>query len=703
MRILTLFGLILLCTELTAQFNALTTPLVYHIPAMDKVTVLKQVYKIVHQDTILNFDIYYPPAFDKKKNLPVVVFNNGVGSMEVPEWQIYKDWARLMAANGMIAINHQSRQGKTQKDLEDLLEHLRKQSEELKIDKDNMGVWVCSANSQTGWPVVNDPKHDFIKAIAIYYGVTRPQDRVVRRRDLEILLVRAGLDSHTINVGYEELMASALRSDAHVEFINYPEGQHAFDAVDNTARSKEIILQTVDFFTRNLLGDNSEPKSTLITNRQLWSMVVNENRTDEAIDQFKIAYDVHRKDPSQIRFFNQLLNENNLTGLGYQVLATNRIDDAIKIFTVNTEYFPDSPNTFDALSDAYEKKGDKTNTLLNAKLAIQKLEKATNLSPQFANAIRESAQNKINAIEHPEPDNIPQKRAHHALVYDGGSKSVLMTAGSTPLNGGQSYRFFNDLWRYGNSTWSKVGTAGDERSGIGLAYDSKRNKLYSFGGFTGNNQSSGQLRVLENGEWKILSDVPEMKVAEPGFVYDAHRDKLIAFGGSAARGQLSNVTWEWDGSSWKKIEGPGPGGRQGFVMVYDAKRKRTVLFGGMGATPQQAFSDTWEFDGAKWTKVSENGPGRMAFGFAYDSKRGMLVIFGGMSEGKTMGDTWSWNGKEWKKLSDTGPGPRSMGYMAYDQARDRIVLFGGRLGWPNDANDTWEWDGKQWQEIKSKP
>ena len=36
----------------------------------------------------------------------------------------------------------------------------------------------------------------------------------------------------------------------------------------------------------------------------------------------------------------------------------------------------------------------------------------------------------------------------------------------------------------------------------------------------------------------------------------------------------------------------------------------------------------------------------------------------------------------------------------YDKERKKVVMFGGRFGWPNDANDTWEWDGTQWKEIK---
>ncbi len=276
-----------------------------------------------------------------------------------------------------------------------------------------------------------------------------------------------------------------------------------------------------------------------------------------------------------------------------------------------------------------------------------------------------------------------------------------MTAGSTPLNGGSSFDMYNDIWKFDGNTWKQSGVAGDKRSGIRMAYDSKRNKLFSFGGwFEGN--SLGDLRVMENGEWKILSNMQEMIAAEPGFVYDSDRDKLIAFGGSMRRGITGNTTWEWDGSSWKKFEGKSPSGRQAFVMIYDSKRKKTVLFGGSD-TSGKRLNDIWEFDGTKWDSIPVKGanPGsRISPGSAYDSKRGLLIIFGGISGDGIKADTWSWDGKEWKQLATSGPSARVMGYMAYDKKRDRIVMFGGRLGWPNDANDTWEWDGKEWREIK---
>ncbi|HYG00814.1 MAG TPA: hypothetical protein VD927_00150 [Chryseosolibacter sp.] len=696
-KLVLLFSLCIVFAESMGQFDPMTIPMVYHEPAMDKVSVQEDIaFKTVNADTVLKVDIYYPPGYDKKTVLPAVIFTNGVGSMQIPDWKIYQDWARLIAANGMIAVNYQSRFRKTDEDLADVVAFVRGQRR-FNIDKENLALWACSGNTPPAMAFANNIQHNFIRALTIYYGFLPPHERKVKRRDLEIQLVRAGLDSHNINIGMEELMIDALQRDAHVEYVSYPEGQHAFDGVDHTPRSKEIILQTVDFFKRNLLGNNDEAKSTLVSNRGFWDLVLREQRVDEALAEFQKTFELHNSKPVRYPFWNQILNENNLNAVGYQLLNDNRPEDAIKIFALNAEKFPASPNVYDALADGYEKCGDTASMRVNANLALDKLKDASGISPQFAQAIRASAETKLSKLIR---ETSPHRRAHHELVYDGNTKRVLLVGGSTPLNGGQSFRFFNDVWQFDGAGWTKLAEAGDERSGIRTAFNKKDNKLYSFGGFTKDNKTSGQLRSFENNEWKVLADVAAMKAAEAGFVYDEARDVLIAFTGSSDPASTEGITWEWSVGKWKRFSGANPPARQAAVMVYDPKRKRTVLYGGMGSN-QQKLDDLWEFDGKKWNQIAVNGPGaRMASGAAFDPLSGMVMLFGGASDEGIKGDTWGWNGKVWKKLSDNGPAPRMMGYMAYDETRKRMVLFGGRVGWPNDLADTWEWDGRAWSEVK---
>ena len=297
----------------------------------------------------------------------------------------------------------------------------------------------------------------------------------------------------------------------------------------------------------------------------------------------------------------------------------------------------------------------------------------------------------------------PGRRAHHSLVYDEANRRVLLWGGSTPIDGGRTGTLFNDSWGFDGQRWTMIGATGEKRSGAQLTYDTKRNRVVSFGGY--NPSSLPDLRVFDGKDWLTINQHPELRAAEPGFVYDTKRDRFVTFGGSAGRGSALGETWEFDHAQWHKVAVPGPSPRQAHVMVFDAKRNRTVLFGGMGTgaagQPPLTLGDTWEYDGAKWTQKQVSGPGaRNGAGATWDSKRGLVIIFGGVGPNGFFGDTWSWDGTTWRKLADTGPEPRGMGYIAYDKHRDRIVMFGGRKGWPDgDLNDTWEWDGSAWRKI----
>ncbi|HEX9892793.1 MAG TPA: hypothetical protein VGA78_02670 [Gemmatimonadales bacterium] len=251
----------------------------------------------------------------------------------------------------------------------------------------------------------------------------------------------------------------------------------------------------------------------------------------------------------------------------------------------------------------------------------------------------------------------PGRRAHHALVYDEARQLILLTAGSTPVNGGQSFTFFNDLWAFDGSGWRPLGESGERLSGIRLAYDAPRHRVTSFGGYNG--RSMGELRALEGEQWRILGRLAEMLVAEPGFVFDLGRNRFVAFGGSSGPGRPAGDTWEYDGTSWTRLAPAGPPPRQAHVMVFDERRGRTLVFGGMGAgasgQPPPSLDDTWEFDGRTWVRREVSGPSaRHSAGVAYDSKRGLVILFGGSA----MTDSWATPGLG---TGPSGPGSPRLG------------------------------------------
>lgn len=288
------------------------------------------------------------------------------------------------------------------------------------------------------------------------------------------------------------------------------------------------------------------------------------------------------------------------------------------------------------------------------------------------------------------------------MVYDEAGHRILLTGGSTPLDGGNRFEFFNDLWAFDGARWTPLAPTGGKWSGSALAYDSRERRILAYGGYDGAPLKA--LRVLEGDTWRTLSPHPELAAAEPGFVYDSRRGRFVAFGG-AGPGGTNGATWEFDGATWSPVSTTSPPARQAHAMVFDEARGRTFLFGGMGqgtqGSPPPALGDTWEFDGQTWTPRQVAGPSpRFSPGTAYDAKRHRVILFGGLDASGFKGDTWAWDGSAWQKLADTGPDPRAMGYLAYDKQRDRIVLFGGRKGWPNgDLNDTWEFDGASWRRV----
>ena len=296
----------------------------------------------------------------------------------------------------------------------------------------------------------------------------------------------------------------------------------------------------------------------------------------------------------------------------------------------------------------------------------------------------------------------PERRAHHALVFDESRQRVLMTGGSSPREGGQRIVFFSDTWTFDGARWSRIDSTAAPMSGMRLVVDAAR-RVRSMGGFDG--EAMNVLRTLVDRTWQLDGSHPNLRAAEPGVAYDLRRQRMVLFGGSVSRTTMIGDTWEHDGSRWTRLKIASPPARQAHMMTFDARRSRVVMFGGVGAAggkqPPPARGDLWEFDGSQWVeRTAAAGPSpRHSAGIAYDSRRGRTVIFGGIDANGLLGDTWAWDGTRWSQLATAGPPPRAMGYMAYDPRRDRIVLFGGRLEWPNDAGDTWEFDGDRWQLI----
>lgn len=155
-----------------------------------------------------------------------------------------------------------------------------------------------------------------------------------------------------------------------------------------------------------------------------------------------------------------------------------------------------------------------------------------------------------------------------------------------------------------------------------------------------------------------------------------------------------------------------PGVRNAHAAVYLPRDSALVLFG--GATDREVRADTWRWHAGEWRR-GPAGPGPRTFpAMAYDSARDEIVLFGGSRvlfgdsarSAALLADTWLLRDGGWVRASTDGPPPRAEAAIGYDPRRRRTVLFGGRLELPGGTvgrlSDTWEWDGERWTRMSTE-
>lgn len=285
------------------------------------------------------------------------------------------------------------------------------------------------------------------------------------------------------------------------------------------------------------------------------------------------------------------------------------------------------------------------------------------------------------------------------LAYDA-SRQQIVGIGWDGLSAG--WRTFE----WGGSSWRTITspTPPPSASGAALAYDAATQRVVTFGD---DGAQSRDLWQWNGVDWQVRA-VPSAPPgrSSPGLIGDPVRGQVLLVAGW--NGTSLGDTWALRGSQWTLLEDRAGPARVQHAMAFDTARNRAVLFGGLalGASFSARVPDgkTFEWDGQRWTDVSPStSPSpRADAAMAYDAARGRTLLFGGRQDTTLLGDTWVWDGTAWTQLTTpTAPSPRSGSAMSYDSARQRIVLFGGRIGTSNSSSETWEWDGSQWSLRRS--
>ncbi|HEY8181154.1 MAG TPA: serine hydrolase [Thermoanaerobaculia bacterium] len=148
----------------------------------------------------------------------------------------------------------------------------------------------------------------------------------------------------------------------------FPDTQDLIVLLDNTSRGDK--LDDLARGIADILHDVEPPQPRLSLVDELMKTL------DNGIGLQAVARYRELKEKSRAQYD---FREPELNRLGYQLLRRGRVDDAIQIFQLNVEEYPNSWNVYDSLGEAYAAHGDRD-------LAIKNYKKSIELNPKNTNA-----------------------------------------------------------------------------------------------------------------------------------------------------------------------------------------------------------------------------------------------------------------------------------------------------------------------------
>jgi hypothetical protein len=277
--------------------------------------------------------------------------------------------------------------------------------------------------------------------------------------------------------------------------------------------------------------------------------------------------------------------------------------------------------------------------------------------------------------------NAPSPRRYASAVFDPVHNKVVLYGGNI------TNTIYHDTWTFDGTTWTRVVENAPELSSSNMVYDEKRNEILLLGF---NSSSKSEMYRFTGTSWEKLTPatLPEC-VRDGGLVYQKHNEKVLYVGGGCATGLLSDLTFEWDGTNWTKVETTVNAGTVSLMAIaYDPVRLETVLFGG---TDFSERSLTYAYRDGVWrTRGDLFFPGpRSLFVFDTFPANQTAYLYGGQNERIVFNDLWRYDGGRWTPIFATDA-PTSCNYPSggVDVSRSRFVIV-------CEDSTTTEFDGEK--------
>ncbi len=238
-------------------------------------------------------------------------------------------------------------------------------------------------------------RHPEVKSLMLLSEGTDVAGRKYLRESPKVQLFMAVADDDE-DRGVVEIMEwlYALSPNPGNKLEHYAVGGHG---VEMFKAHEDLEGMIVEWFRKTLKGNAAvSAKSGAAGGKTVSKEIQFLEMTDQpgGVAKAKKTYEGAReKDPKVVLFSEVVMNR-----VGYERLQAGEVKGAIELLKLNVEAYPDSPNVYDSVSDAYLADGQNEQALENAKKALELLEKDTKDPRAVRDGIKANSEEKVKKL-----------------------------------------------------------------------------------------------------------------------------------------------------------------------------------------------------------------------------------------------------------------------------------------------------------------
>jgi dienelactone hydrolase len=183
----------------------------------------------------------------------------------------------------------------------------------------------------------------------------------------------------------------SVSSNPGKKLIHYAKGGHGSDMFSVHPELRSAI---VDWYVTTLIKTPGSAPPSANEPTPPSAQILSQLEAPGGVEQVtqKLA-EARRKDPKAVLFSEAVVNV-----MGYEHLQAGDATGALELMKLNVSAYPESPNTYDSLSDVYLAEGQKDLARQNAKKALEVLTTDTVDPEARRKLIRDSAEQKLKQL-----------------------------------------------------------------------------------------------------------------------------------------------------------------------------------------------------------------------------------------------------------------------------------------------------------------